>query len=256
MFLAAVQASCTSAGFSPAPSASAFTVFAAASLTDAVSALVDRYASVEPGSRVTTSFDASSALRAQIEQGAPADLFLAADVANAQVLADAGRAAAPVPFARNRLTVVVPHANPAGLTSVFDLARPGIRIIAAGESVPITAYAAELVERIGAARGAPSRFGDSYAANVVSREDNVRAVLTRIELGEGDAAIVYATDAASTAAVMEVPLPPGVEVAATYAGAVISGSRGELAATRFLDWLIDPDAQTLLQEHGFEAAAP
>ena len=254
MFLAAAQASCVGARISPAPSGAAFTVFAAASLTDAVSALLDRYASVEPGSRVTTSFDASSALRAQIEQGAPANLFLAADVANAQLLADAGLAAAPVPFARNRLTVVVPHRNPAGITSVFDLAGTGIRIIAAGESVPISGYAAELVERIGAARGAPSGFADSYRANVVSREDNVRAVLTRIELGEGDAAIVYATDAASTNEVVEVPLPDGVEVAATYAGTVISGSTGEAAATRFLDWLIGPDAQTVFREHGFEMA--
>jgi molybdate transport system substrate-binding protein len=122
--------------------------------------------------------------------------------------------------------------------------------------VPVSSYAAELVERISATRGAPAGFADEYRANVVSREDNVRAVLARIELGEGDAAIVYATDAASTDQVVEVPLPPGMEVAATYAGTVIAGSRGQGAAKRFLDWLIGADAQALLRELGFLAPAP
>jgi molybdate transport system substrate-binding protein len=242
-------------GTSPGAADAAFTVFAAASLTDTLAKLAERYEEGEPDVHITTSFDSSSALRAQIEQGAPADLFLAADLVNAQALADAGLGTAPVPFARNRLTLIVPASNPAGLTSAFDLARPGMRVIAAGEAVPVSAYASELVERIGRSPGAPVGFAEGYRANVVSREDNVRAVLTRIELGEGDAAIVYATDAASTDEVIVVPLPAGVEVAATYAGAVISGSRGEAAAARFLDWLSGPDAQAVFREHGFEAAA-
>ena len=112
------------------------------------------------------------------------------------MLVDAGLAAGePIPFAGNRLALVVPAGNPAGITSPFDLARPGVRLVGAGTTVPITKYAAQMVGMLAGLPGAPHDFAAAVEANVVSREDNVRAVLAKVELGEGDAAIVYATDA-------------------------------------------------------------
>ena len=100
-----------------------------------------------------------------------------------------------VPFAGNRLALVVPASNPAGIASPFDLGRPGVRLVAAGVAVPITAYAAQMVGVLAGLPDAPRDFAAAVEANMVSREDNVRAVLAKVELGEGDAAIVYATDA-------------------------------------------------------------
>ena len=182
------------------------TVYAAASLTDAFEELGAAYTE-ETGATVVFSFDASSALRAQITEGAPADVFASADLVNAQALVDEGMTDGDLAvFTRNALTIVTP-ADADDVGEWTDLATPGLRIIAAGEDVPITGYADELVANLEAQPDAPAGFADAYAANVVSREDNVRAVLTKIELGEGDAAIVYETDATSSDAVTAVAVP-------------------------------------------------
>jgi len=116
-------------------------VFAAASLRRAVEQAAAAFEASHPGTTVTVSTDSSSALATQIEQGAPADVFLSADTTNPQKLVDGGFAADPAtPFAANALTVVTPTDNPAGLASSADLAQPGVRIIAARDAVPITPH--------------------------------------------------------------------------------------------------------------------
>ena len=163
------------------------------------------------------STDSSAALETQIEQGAPADLFLSADTTNPQKLVDAGLAdGAPVTFAGNELTVIVPAGNPARIASPADLARTGVRIIAAGDEVPITKYAGQLVENLAKEAGYPADFAAAYAANVASKEDNVKAVVAKIELDEGDAGIVYVTDAKASAKVATIDVPPSANVRATY----------------------------------------
>jgi molybdate transport system substrate-binding protein len=231
------------------------TVFAAASLRDAVPALADAYARVEPGVRVRMSLDASSALRVQIEQGAPADLFLSADDRQPQVLAATGLAREPVAFARSRVVVVVPARSGARVTRTFDLAASGVRIVAAGADVPISGYADELVRGIASLPGAPAGFADAYARNIVSREDNVRAVLAKVALGEGDAGIVYATDVVG-ADVRELPLPREVRVFATYAGVVVARSANAEAAAAFLGWITGREGQAVLADLGFERVTP
>lgn len=235
-----------------APSASAagsITVYAAASLADAFEDLAAVYAD-ETGVDVVLSFDASSALRTQIEEGAPADVFASADLVNAQMLVDAGRTAGPSRvFASNALTIVVPADNPAAIDAWSTLAEPGLRIIAAGEHVPITRYAVELVAKLAAHPDAPNGFADGYAANVASREDNVRAVLAKIEIGEGDAAIVYETDATSSDEVTAVVIPEAANVVAEYAVVTIDGASS--GAAEFVIWLLGEEAQAILAEHGF-----
>lgn len=247
-----------SAPSTPSPQATAptasieLTVYAAASLKGVLDALAAAYADVEPGTRLTISTGASSALRAQIEQGAPADVFLSADTTNPTALVVAGLTAGEAKvIAGNGLAIIVPSANPATIATPADLARSGVKIVAAGDAVPITKYASELVAKLAALEGYPAGFAESYAANIVSREDDVKAVVAKIELGEGDAAIVYRTDALASDATTTIEIPPEAEVMASYAGVVV-GRSGHLDDARaFLDWLNGADAQAILASFGF-----
>ena len=227
-------------------------VFAAASLKGVLDDARDAWASAHPGATLTIATDSSAALAVQIGEGAPADVFLGADTATAERLVDDGLAVGPtVPVARNALAIVVPASNPARIASPADLGRTGVKVIAAGEAVPITAYATELITNLERAAGAPRSLAVGYARNVVSREDNVKAVIAKIELGEGDAAIVYATDAAASDRVAVIGIPAGVNVAVTYAGAVLESSRHPEAAAEFLRWLTGPDGGAMLAAAGF-----
>jgi molybdate transport system substrate-binding protein len=239
------------AGCSPDPSAPAerAVVLAAASLTDAFEELAATYAQ-ETGTEIVLSFDASSALRAQIEEGAPADLFVSADVSNPQALVDAGLTDGESRrFAANGLAIVVPAAGDSPVAAWTDLASDGVRVVAAGDDVPITRYAVDLVANLAGLPDAPDGFADAYAANVVSREDNVRAVLAKIELGEGDAGIVYETDATSSDQVETVRIPPDANVVADYAFVVLDGATSAGAA--FGEWLLGDAAQEILASYGF-----
>jgi molybdate transport system substrate-binding protein len=249
--LAVVLSSCIG---SPAPTSGPveLRVYAAASLKDALEFSAQAYHADVPSVTVTISTDSSTALRTQIEHGAPADLFLSADTTNPQALVEAGLTSGDaVPFARNVLTIVVPAANPAGIGTPADLATVGVKIVAAGDDVPISTYAGQLIDNLAALPGYPSGFAAACAGNVVSREDNVRAIVAKIDLGEGDAGIVYATDALAATNVASVAIPADANVTATYAGVVVKASRSVVAAQAFLDWLAGPRGQTILQDFGF-----
>lgn len=228
---------------SPASVTGELTVFAAASLKNAFETFAPAFTAAS-GLAVVSSFDASSALRAQVEEGAPADVFASADVANVQKLLDAGLAQDPVAFACNQLTIIVPAGNPAGITSAADLGRAGVKVIAAGEEVPITKYAVQVVENLG--------ITDAYVANVVSEEDNVAAVRAKIEAGEGDAGIVYVTDAiASGAKVEQIAVPIEANVPATYAAATVVATDQPDEAAAYLAFLMGPGGQATLASYGF-----
>jgi molybdate transport system substrate-binding protein len=240
---------------SDAPSAAAgapLTIFAAASLAKVLEDVKAAYEAAVPGSPLTISTDSSAALATQIIEGAPADVFLSADTTNPQKLVDAGLVDGdPTVFAGNKLTIITPTDNPGGLTTPFDLGKDGVRVIAAGDEVPITKYATQLVEQLAAAPGAPADFAAAYAANIASKEDNVAAVRTKIELGEGDGAIVYVTDAAASDQVASIDVPDDVNVPASYAGVVIKSSTDAEAAHAFLDWLASAEGQAILATYGF-----
>lgn len=228
------------------------TVYAAASLEDVLDAAKPAYEATHPGFTLAISTGSSSALETQIEQGAPADVLLSADTANPQRLVDAGLAdGGTVDFARNDLVVVVPDGNPAGIRTPADLARPGVRIVAAGAGVPISSYAARALANLAALPDYPPDFESAYAANVISREDNVGALLAKIELGEGDAGIVYATDARGSSRVETIALPDAANVSATYAGVVVKTSPNMDGAHAFLSWLVTGDGQASLARFGF-----
>lgn len=228
------------------------TIYAAASLGNALKRVEAEYSAAHPGVSFTLSTGSSAALETQIEQGAPADVFLSADTAYADKLAKDGFALGqPVAFAGNLLTIVVPKANPAGISSPADLARAGVKIIAAASSVPVQKYAVQLVANLARQPGYPADFAARYEANVVSRETDVAAVLAKVALGEGDAGIVYETDAKSSSGVTTIAVPPAANIPATYAGAVVEGTSHPDAARAFLTWLGTPDGQAVLASFGF-----
>jgi molybdate transport system substrate-binding protein len=245
-------ASPSSASVAPSAEPVELTIFGAASLAKALEAIETAYEAETPGTTLTISTDSSAALATQIEQGAPADVFLSADTTNPQKLVDGGFADGDaVVFAGNELTIITPADNPGGLTGPFDLARAGIRVVAAGDEVPITRYATQLVHNLAEQPGAPTDFAQAYAANVVSKEDNVAAVRTKIELGEGDAAIVYVNDAAASDEVATIDVPDSANVPVSYAGVVVKASAAVEAAHGFLAWLAGPGGQSILTRSGF-----
>jgi molybdate transport system substrate-binding protein len=236
----------------PAVTGGGLTVYAAASLKAALAKAKVAWESANPGMLLSISTDSSAALEAKIEAGAPADVFLSADTANPQKLVDGGFASGGVtPFAGNRLTVIVPADNPAKIVAPADLAKSGVKIIAAGDNVPITKYAAKLVANLTRQSGYPADFAARYAANVVTKEDNVAAIVAKIELGEGDAGIVYATDAKGSSKAATIAVPDAANVPATYGGVVVKASAHPAAAAAFLAWLAGPDGRAILASFGF-----
>lgn len=227
------------------------TIFAAASLRGAFGEISHAYPDLYPGTKLTVTTDSSTTLATQVELGARADVFLSADTDNPRRLVVGGHAEAPpVPFARNPVVIVVGEGNPQGIGGPADLTRPGLRIIAAGPRVPITRYANQLIEQLSRAPGIPPGFAAAYEANIVSREENVAAVVAKLELGVGDAAIVYQSDA-SHALVEPLPIPNQVEVWATYEGVVLTASEHRDAAWTFLHWLAGPVGQEILSGSTF-----
>jgi len=246
---ALVQAA-TLTGLAARPaSAETVRVFAASSLTEAFREIAAAHEAARPGMKVELSFAGTQVLRTQIEQGAPADVFASADLAHSEALARAGLLATPRTFARNALAVVVP-AGPARVASLADLARPGVRVVVAGPAVPAGRYTVEALRRLAAPGSLGPGFDARVRANVVSEETNVRAVLSKVVLGEADAGFVYQTDAASAGArvrVLEVPS----SVVAEYSIGVVSGAADAAAAEAFVGLVLGERGQAILRRHGF-----
>src|SRR5262245_42821446 len=154
------------------------TVYAAASLTD-VFPKIDATQKYQ--------FGASNTLAAQITQGAPADVFASANMTLPNQLFSRGLCSKPVVFTRNRLVVVVPKSNPAKIHSVYDLSKPGVKLVIAGPGVPVGSYTLQVLSGM--------NLSSAVLKNVVSRESDVREVLAKVALGEADAGFVYSTDA-------------------------------------------------------------
>jgi molybdate transport system substrate-binding protein len=241
---------------SAAPSASAasmeLTIYAAASLKATLEKARTQFEAANPGTTLVISTDASSALETKIEQGAPADLFLSADTTNPQKLVGKGLTVGQATdFAKNKLTVIVPKDNPARIQTPKDLANNGVKIIAAGDAVPITKYATQLIANLAKQPGYPMNYVAAYEANIASSEENVGAVVAKIATGQGDAGIVYVTDSNGKADITPVAVPADANVIATYAGVVVKPSPNPEAAQAFLIWFAGPDGQAILSSFGF-----
>ena len=226
-------------------------VFAASSLTDAFTDVVGAFEAEHPGSEVALNFAGSALLAAQLEQGAPADVFASADEATLERLVAGGLVDADSAevFARNELALLTTTTSP--IKTLADLREPHLLVLAA-PAVPAGRYALELLNRLA------ERYGPEYPqavlANVVSLEANVRQVAAKIALGEADAAIVYTTDAQAligAAPVRTVPIPAADNVAALYPVGVLATSSEPALARSFTAYLLSEQGQAVLARYGF-----
>jgi molybdate transport system substrate-binding protein len=234
------------------PAPAELTVFAAASLQDAFGVLAHRFEAEHPGVSVRCSFAGSQELRAQLERGADADVFAAADARHLEALRAAGRVEAPRVFAENALAVVVPaDARPGGpeLRKLEDLGAAE-RIVLGAEETPIGRYTERFLRQAQAVLGEEAMR--TVRARVVSRELNVRQVLAKVSLGEADVGIVYRSDArAASGSVRELPLPPSLEVRAEYPIARVSDSGHRELAEQFIDLVLSAEGRRALKDAGF-----
>lgn len=237
----------------------ALTVFAAASLTDAFAELADAFAASRPGATVVFNFAGSNQLAAQVGAGAPADVFASANQAQMDAAVESGRidAGAPAVFLTNRLVVVVPPDNPAGVETLQDLAEPRTLVVLAAEEVPAGKYALAFLDKATDDPAFDSGFKDAALANVVSYEPNVRSVLTKVALGEADAGIVYVSDAVSPdgAALGRVEIPDALNVVASYPIAVLNDSAQPEGSAAFVAFVLSPEGQDILAQYGFGPAS-
>ncbi|HEY1011176.1 MAG TPA: molybdate ABC transporter substrate-binding protein, partial [Herpetosiphonaceae bacterium] len=239
----------------PAAPAGELTVFAAASLTDAFKAMSEPFAAANGGAQVTFNFAGSDALATQINEGAPADVFASANKKQMEVVIGAGGVVSGTErtFVRNRLVVVYPKDNPAGLQSLADLAKPGVKLVLANKSVPVGGYALDFLGKASKLPEYTAAYSPTVLANVVSYEENVRAVLAKVTLGEADAGIVYSTDAATIAdgsiATLEIPDP--LNTIASYPIAATKNAADPALAQKFVDFVLSPEGQQILVTYGF-----
>ena len=248
---AAPLAALMAASTAQVASAETVRVFAAASLMEAFRDVAALYEQQHAGDAIELNFAGSQVLRTQIEQGAAADVFASADLAHADALKAAGLLGPHDVFARNRLVVVVPAGSPR-VKGLQDVARPGVKVLVAGPTVPVGRYTTQALAKLAAAGLYGDDFQARVQANVVSQETNVRAVLSKVALGEADAGFVYATDATTAAQrVQVIDIPERYNVVAEYPIGVVTKSAAASQAKAFVDLVLGPEGQAILHKYGF-----
>jgi molybdate transport system substrate-binding protein len=235
------------------------TVFAASSLTGAFTQIGKDFQAANPGAHVTFNFAGSQDLRTQMEQGASADVFASADT-NQMGLAQQSKVV-PGPgtiFLHNRLVIIAPKANSAGVTTPQDLAKPGVKLVIANENVPVGKYARQFLETASGSASYGSGYKNAVLANVVSEATNVKEVVSPVQLDEVDAGIVYVTDAKSAANdVTQIDIPDSVNQIANYPISLTTAGLMNAAAQAFIDYVTGAAGQATLKSFGFvPATAP
>jgi molybdate transport system substrate-binding protein len=234
------------------------TVLAASSLTDAFGELSNTFEEQNPGGEVRTSFAASSALLAQIQQGAPADVFASADLQKMDAAVEDGLVAGePETFVRNREVVIVPRPNPADIRSFRDLSKPGIRLVLAQDEVPAAEYAEDILDNAAEDPEYGPEFRQAVLINIVSREADARASVNRAVVGDADATFGYASDVTPDIRdrVRVVPIPENLNVIATYPIAVLEESQNKALAKEWIELVTSDEGQRVLEKWGFEPVA-
>jgi len=237
------------------PPQTTLTVFAAASLTESFTDIGKQFESANPQVNVAFNFAGSQQLRSQIEAGAAADVFASA---NEKEMATAEgeslvKADTIHDFAHNRLVVIFPKDNPAKIASLNNLGKPGIKIDLADPSVPVGKYSLAMLDKIAADPAFGANYKTQFLANIVSREENVKAVLSKIRLGEADAGVVYVTDVTPDAAqqVGTLDVPGTFNQIAKYPIAVLTHAPQPDLAAKFEDFVLSDSGQQILHHYNF-----
>ncbi len=228
-------------------------VFAASSLNASFTAIQTQYKQNHPNVKIVYNFAGSQTLVQQITQGAPADIFAAADQTNMKKVTDAGLATAPQTFADNTLAIIVPASNPAHITDLKDLANKGVKIDVAASTVPVGTYTLQVLANAGKASGYGSAYESEVKANFVSQEDEDTAIVQKVELDEVDAGIVYSTDVTAAAAskVKFISIPATLNIIAQYPIVVLKSSKNANDAQAFVQYILSSDGQAILAKYRF-----
>ncbi|MBZ0282215.1 MAG: molybdate ABC transporter substrate-binding protein [Anaerolineae bacterium] len=235
------------------------TVFAAASLTDAFTEIAANFQTENSDVEIVFNFANSSALAAQLSEGAPADIFASANQRQMQVAIDGERIAEPTAiFARNRLVVVVPADNPANIQTLNDLAKPGLLLILVASGAPIRDYTDAMLEMMAVDPAYGEDYREAVLENIVSEEDNVRQVTAKVALGEADAGIVYLSDITPDVneAVIHLPIPDAFNTIATYPIGITTDSPNPELAQAFVDYILSDSGQAVLLDWNFLGKCP
>jgi molybdate transport system substrate-binding protein len=217
-------------------------VQAAASLTDAFNDLAADFEALNPGAQIILNLAGSQSLATQIIQGAPADVFASANLTQMDRISAEGLVqGSPSVFAANQLTIVVEVGNPLDIRTLADLANPELILVLAAPEVPAGDFAATALEAAG------------ITVTPASLEVDVRSALSKVQLGEADASIVYTTDVRSSGtSVQGVPIPPELNIVAQYPIAVLTGAPNPEGAQAFVDYVASEQGQAMLGQYGFQ----
>jgi molybdate transport system substrate-binding protein len=244
---------CVPAGRSAPNGPITLTVFAASSLTDAFTEIGSAFSANQPNIKVEFNFAGSQQLRQQLEQGAVGDVFASANAREMNTAIGSGLIVSGTQqtFLHNRLIVILPKNNPANIQSLQDLAKPKLKIVLAAPAVPVGGYALTALDKMNAEFGAT--FSATVVSNVVSYEDNVKQVVAKIQLGEGDAGIVYSSDVTPSAApqISTIEIPDKFNVLATYPIAVLKAAPHSQLAAVFVDYVLSDKGQSILKKWNF-----
>ncbi|MEN6393955.1 MAG: molybdate ABC transporter substrate-binding protein [Anaerolineaceae bacterium] len=231
------------------------TVLAAASLTESFTELGTLFEAAHPHIQVVFNFAGSQQLAQQLAEQAPADVFASASQKYMKETIDSGRVISGTDqiFAKNALVVIYPKANPAGLAALTDLTKPGLKLVLGAKEVPIGQYALDFLDKASQDPAYGATFKDDVLKNVVSYEDNVKSVVTKVVLGEADAGIVYLTDVTPDAAekVDKIIIPDEINVIATYPMAAIADSAYPIEADAFVKFVLSEEGQAVLAKYNF-----
>ena len=234
-------------------------VFTAASLADGFAEIARRFEHTHPGLDVRLNLAGSQQLATQIEQGAVADVFASADTRWMDYVRERSLLAGdPRVFARNRLVVILPRANPARVVALRDLARRGVKLVIGAEAVPVGRYTREAFQNLARGEGFGADYERCVLANVVSEEENVKSVVGKVQLGEADAGVVYRSDVTPAVArsVRALEIPESANVIAAYPIASLRAARWPQAARDFIALVLSPEGQRILRRHGLIPVTP
>jgi molybdate transport system substrate-binding protein len=237
------SSSSTSASTSGSGGSTELTVFAASSLTAAFNQIGSDFEAANAGTTVTFNYGSSTDLATQIGSEGTADVFASASGTAMDTVAKEPGAEDRTDFATNQLVITTPSDDPAGISSLEDLAKPGVQLVLGAEGVPVGDYARQMLDENGLTK--------QVMPNVVSNEPDDASVVAKVKSGEADAGIVYTSDIASNSDVRGVTIPAKQNVVATYPIAVVTGSSNADLATSFVDYVTGSQGEATLKQYGF-----